>query len=85
MKKKAKKTQPPENNIKDSEIRTFRDLIKYARENKIIIGLIFAFTLLIYANIITGDFVNLDDLSVALKLPIIQDFKLAMKAGMGTR
>ncbi len=83
MKKKAKKTQPPENNIKDSEIRTFRDLIKYARENKIIIGLIFAFTLLIYANIITGDFVNLDDLSVALKLPIIQDFKLAMKAGDG--
>jgi hypothetical protein len=83
MKKKIKKTQTPETNDKSSEIRTFQDLLTYIKENKAIVGLIFAFTLLIYANIITGKFVNLDDLSVALKLPIIQDFKIAMKARDG--
>jgi hypothetical protein len=80
MKKKTKKIQTPKTDDKSPEIRTFHDLIRYLKENKIIVGLILAFTLLIYANIITGDFVNLDDLSVTLKLPIVQDFKIAMKA-----
>ena len=83
MKKKKTKTQALETNNESSEVRNFQDLIKYIKENKFIVGLIFAFTLLIYANIITGKFVNLDDLSITLKLPIVQDFSVAMKARDG--
>jgi len=38
-----------------------------------------AFTLLIYANIITGDFVNLDDYSVILADPQYKDFVGSLK------
>jgi len=47
--------------------------------------LICLFTLLIYANIITGDFVNLDDYSVILTGPEYQDIWSSIKSLDGYR
>ncbi len=61
------------------EISSFNDLWKFLKGNRLWILLICAFTLLIYANIITGDFVNLDDYSVILADPQYKDVAGSLK------
>lgn len=73
MKKKKIKESSKEENEEDQtsglDIRNIKDLWSFIKVNKIYFGLIVLFTLLIYANIITGDFVNLDDYSKLLADP----------------
>lgn len=79
--KKDKEKKPTEetNNLEVPfyDFKTFRNFLK---ENKLFILVILLFTLLIYANIITGDFVNLDDYSKAFTAPEFSDFERALKS-----
>ena len=88
MKKENKRlTQDNKSNngSADIEIRTFSDLKNFLKQNKLVVFLICLFTLLIYANIITGDFVNLDDYSVILTGPEYQDIWSSIKSLDGYR
>lgn len=51
----------------EKDIRTFQNLVDFIKESKVMIVLLCVFTLAIYINIMGGDFVNLDNLSVALE------------------
>lgn len=84
---KKKKQKKIDNNIQKeekivvetNEYSNFR-LGNFFKKNKVIILLTCIFTLLIYANIISGDFVNLDDYSKAFLGPEFKDIKLALKS-----
>ena len=67
-------------NNSDLPFYNFKTFKIFLKENKLFIGLISLFTLLIYANIITGDFVNLDDYSKAFTGPAFSDFGVALKS-----
>ncbi|HPD73758.1 MAG TPA: tetratricopeptide repeat protein [Patescibacteria group bacterium] len=67
-------------NNSDLTFYNFKTFKKFIKENKLFIVVITIFTLLIYANIITGDFVNLDDYSKAFTSPEFHDFGLALKS-----
>lgn len=79
MKKKKNKPQVVETEPVKQEIKSLKDLASFFKTNRIWLILICAFTLLIYSNIITGDFVNLDDYSVILADPIYKDFSGSLK------
>ncbi len=66
-------------NNKGRGIKSFSNLMGFAKSNWLLLILMLAFTLAIYANIITGDFVNLDDLSKSLVMPQFQDIMLSIK------
>ncbi|MBW6441940.1 tetratricopeptide repeat protein [Patescibacteria group bacterium] len=76
--KKEKNLISLENN--DSEIKTFSDLLRFAGSNKVILFVISIFTLLIYANIVTGEFVNLDDYSKMLEQTYYHNILSPVKA-----
>jgi len=66
--------------IQKEEIGGIKDLWEFLKSNRLWILLICAFTLVIYANIITGDFVNLDDYSVILTGPEYKDLLASVKS-----
>lgn len=83
MKKKKQKIIEQKNTVEEGnnlEIGRLSNLIIFLKKNKLIVFLICFFTFLIYANIITGDFVNLDDYSKAFGGREFKDIKLALKS-----
>ncbi|HOD01197.1 MAG TPA: tetratricopeptide repeat protein [bacterium] len=88
MKKKKEKIDSDKeaaNNEDDREIKTFSDIGDFLKKNKLVVIFICLFTLLIYANIITGDFVNLDDYSKILAGPEYKDIWSSIKSLDGYR
>lgn len=86
MKKKKRENKPgnPKVNnelqVNDVQINTLGDIWKFIKNNKLYIGGICVFTFLIYANIITGDFVNLDDYSKILTDKRFHDINGAIRS-----
>lgn len=80
MKKDREKKPIEETNNLDVSFYDFKTFRNFLKENKLFIVVILLFTLLIYANIITGDFVNLDDYSKAFTAPEFSDLGLALKS-----
>lgn len=80
MKKDREKKPIEETNNLDVSFYDFKTFRNFLKENKLFIVVILLFTLLIYANIITGDFVNLDDYSKAFTEPVFSDLGLALKS-----
>jgi len=82
MKKNIRKmfTKDTEDTPQETGIKSFNDIFTFLKDNKKFLLIICLFTLLIYANIITGDFVNLDDYSKAFTAPEFKDFGLALKS-----
>lgn len=79
MKKNKTINQAQIEEIKNEAIVNFKDLLTFFKTSRKWLVLICAFTLLIYANIITGDFVNLDDYSVILSDPQYKDIPGSLK------
>lgn len=80
MKKDREKKPIGETNNSEVSFYDFKTFKNFLKENKLFIVVILLFTLLIYANIITGDFVNLDDYSKAFTAPEFSDLGLALKS-----
>jgi len=80
MKKDREKKPVVETNNSDVPFYDFKSFKNFLKDNKRFILVILLFTLLIYANIITGDYVNLDDYSKAFTAPEFKDFGLALKS-----
>ncbi len=79
--KKDKEIKPAEViNNSDLPFYNFKSFKSFLKENKLFVAVICLFTLLIYANIITGDFVNLDDYSKAFTTPAFSNFGVALKS-----
>ena len=86
MKKKKRKNEPNtqlKNKVNadlDINIKTFRDIGSFIKRNKLYLIIFFIFTWIIYANIVTGDFVNLDDYSKILTGPEYYNLSESLKS-----
>lgn len=80
MKKNVEKNTLEGTITEDKEIKSFKDILVFLKDNKKFLLVMCLFTMLIYANIVTGDFVNLDDYSKAFTAPEFSDFGLALKS-----
>ena len=80
MKKIVEKNILQESLAQDTEIKSFKDIFAFLKNNKKFLLVICLFTMLLYANIVTGDFVNLDDYSKSFVAPEFSNFWLALKS-----
>lgn len=73
------KLEHEKNKAVDSEISSFSDLLKFLKTNYLLLILFFIVTFSIYANVIPGKFLNLDDIPGIVNNQNIGDITLPLK------